>query len=175
MKEELRNVALANRNAVSLLDKNEMENQIVQHLLPLIEDKKMIGIYLPKEKEVDISSLLFYFKEVGVPKVRNDIDMDFFLIKGLEDVETGYFNVLEPTTNIWIDPSDLEAILVPMVAFDEKCNRLGYGKGYYDQYLKNCNCIKIGIAFDCQKCDSIPIEETDIKMDCIVTEKKVYQ
>lgn len=175
MKAILRKQAMQCRDNLSLVEKQEKEIRIVDTLLPLLEDKKMIGIYLPKGNEVDISALLFLNKCIGVPKVRNKEAMDFFLIQGYEDVEESIFGLLEPTTNILINVEDLDCILVPLIAFDENKHRIGYGKGYYDRYLKGCSAITIGVAFTCQKVESIPCDEHDIDLDMIVTEQGIYK
>ena len=67
-------------------------------------------------------------------------------------------------------------MILPIVGFDERKNRLGYGKGYYDRYLqKNMEIIKMGIAFECQKWENgIPYENTDIPLDIIITETECY-
>ena len=66
-------------------------------------------------------------------------------------------------------------LLVPLVAFDNKLNRLGYGGGYYDRYISKCKSsnkiIKVGIGFSFQKVKSLPIDKYDKKLDFIITEK----
>ena len=69
-------------------------------------------------------------------------------------------------------------LLIPLVAFDKKLNRLGYGGGYYDRLLKkmeNINLIKIGLALSCQKVNEIPASKFDKKLDYIVTERNLYK
>ena len=86
------------------------------------------------------------------------------------------FGILEPkSTNREIIP---DLILVPLVAFDNKLNRLGYGKGYYDRVLRKINKIKkktlsLGIAYSFQKYKSIPINKYDYKLDYIFTEQGI--
>ena len=63
----------------------------------------------------------------------------------------------------------IDLIIVPGVGFDQNNNRLGYGKGFYDHFLKNKNIFKIGICFKEQLLDEIPVNEYDIKMDLIIT------
>ena len=65
-----------------------------------------------------------------------------------------------------------------MVAYDDKLNRLGYGGGYYDRFLKKYeknNIIKIGLAISCQEVKELPTDSFDKKMDYILTEKKLYE
>ena len=70
-------------------------------------------------------------------------------------------------------------ILVPVLAFDIKKNRLGYGKGFYDRYLnkylkKYSNIITVGVAFSFQKHHKLPIDKNDVKLDYILTEKGIH-
>lgn len=174
MKSQQRTLALKRREALSIEERLVKSNAIMDKLLPYLEKKKMIAIYMPLKEEVDISSLLFLYDSLGVPKVRNKDDMDFFLIHSALDVKEGIFNVLEPTTQVLIDPSEFEVIVVPIVAFDVNRNRIGYGKGYYDRYLKQTKALKIGVAFDCQSIDNIDCDENDIPLDYIITESKIY-
>ena len=174
MKKEQRREVLAKRQQLSNQQRHEKSNRIVEQLLPYLKEKKCVGIYMPLLEEVDVSSLLFIYDSLGVPKVRNKEDMDFFLIQSALEVKEGVFHVLEPTTNIWIDPKDFEVIIVPMVGFDRNKHRIGYGKGYYDRYLKQTKALKIGVAFECQSIDKIDIDENDIKMDMIITESNIY-
>ena len=65
-----------------------------------------------------------------------------------------------------------------MVAFDNKLNRLGYGGGYYDRFLKKNeqkNILKVGLAITCQQVKKIPANSFDKKMDYIITEKKIFK
>ena len=175
MKAQLRKLALQNR---SLLSQQEIQNKstsIVESLLSLLEDKKTIGIYIAMPNEVDVTALLFMYTQVGAPKVRNTQDMDFFLIKGMQDLESGCLGILEPKTNILMQPNDFDAIVVPLVAFDENKNRIGHGKGYYDRYLANTNALKIGVAFEAQKVDNFIASSNDVPLDYIVSEEKIYK
>ena len=98
--------------------------------------------------------------------------MDFFNWSMKEPLIINKFGIPEPTSNKIIYPN---IFLVPLVAYDEKLYRIGYGGGYYDRYLKKIKkrkkIITIGLAYSFQKVKKIPINEHDIKLDFIVTEK----
>ena len=88
-----------------------------------------------------------------------------------EPLYVSKFGTLEPSNlNKRIIP---ELIMVPLVAFDEKLNRIGYGKGYYDRILQKINktkkkTISLGIAYSFQKCKNIPVKKHDFKLDYIL-------
>lgn len=174
MKSELRKLARTQRSLLSDVDRINKSNDIVDKLVPLLEGKKTIGIYIPMKDEVDVTSLMFLYQSLGVPKVRNQEEIDFFLIHGVHELEKGTFGILEPTSTIWMAPDDFDVIIVPLVAFDSNKNRIGQGKGYYDRYLKQTKALKIGVAFEAQKVEDFEIDEHDVTLDYIVTENKVY-
>ena len=93
-----------------------------------------------------------------------------------EPLYVNQFGILEPKNSIKEIIPDL--IMVPLVAFDNRLNRIGYGKGYYDRNLRKINKIKknaifLGIAYSFQKCRKIPINSHDFKLDYIFTEKGI--
>ena len=69
------------------------------------------------------------------------------------------------------DPSEIELIIVPAVAFDRNGNRLGRGKGFYDRLLQTTSATKIGVGYDFQLIEEIPAEPHDIPMDMVITQK----
>ena len=84
------------------------------------------------------------------------------------------YGIPEPISKKVVIP---EILLIPLLAFDDDLNRLGYGGGYYDRYLgklKKKNILKIGIAYSFQNLKKIPINKHDVKLDFIITEKKIY-
>ncbi|MDD3049135.1 MAG: 5-formyltetrahydrofolate cyclo-ligase [Bacilli bacterium] len=174
MKRIARKKAKQARSLLSEEERSIKSNEIVEQLIPLLADKKTIAIYIPIENEVDVTSLMFLYQALGVPKIRNQEDLDFFLIHDVQELEKGTFNILEPTSSVWMAPDDFDAIIVPLVAFDENKNRIGQGKGYYDRYLKQTQALKIGVAFDVQKVNAFPVDEYDVPLDYIVTETKIY-
>ena len=98
--------------------------------------------------------------------------MDFFIWTSKDPLSVNKYGIPEPISKKKVYPNIL---LVPLVAFDKSNNRIGYGGGFYDRYInkikKNKKIITIGLAFSFQKVNNIPINEYDIKLDFIVTEK----
>ncbi|MBI2133133.1 5-formyltetrahydrofolate cyclo-ligase [Candidatus Woesearchaeota archaeon] len=72
-----------------------------------------------------------------------------------------------------INIDEIDIVVVPVVSFDEECDRLGRGLGYYDNFLRGLKAVKVGFAFDCLKTDNVPREDHDIQLDKIVTESRV--
>ena len=83
-------------------------------------------------------------------------------------MKKGKLNIMEPDGEIFSDYSKIDLAIIPGVAFDHLKNRLGRGKGYYDNFLKNKFIFKIGVCFEFQLLDKIPTTNDDIKMDLII-------
>ena len=85
----------------------------------------------------------------------------------------GQYNVLEPAEEKFFPTSKIEIIFVPGLAFTEKGDRIGYGKGYFDRFLAKTSAYKIGLCFDEFITDKLPMHSYDVKMDAIITDKRV--
>ena len=84
-----------------------------------------------------------------LPRIHNNKSMDFYYFTSINELEKNDFGILEPKKeNKIVTPEDIDVIIVPGLVFDTKKNRIGYGKGYFDRYLKNIKDHKIGICFD---------------------------
>ena len=86
------------------------------------------------------------------------------------------WGIPEPESGISIDPSMLEVVFIPLLSFDKKGNRLGYGKGFYDVFLKNCKkeVLKIGLSFF-DPVDRIDgIRDEDIPLDYCISPQKIH-
>ncbi len=98
--------------------------------------------------------------------------MDFFTWSLQDPLMINKLGIPEPISDKVKYPNIL---LVPLVAFDESLNRLGYGGGYYDRYIKkyrkNKKIITIGLGYSFQKVKKIPLGKNDMKLDFIITEK----
>lgn len=146
----------------------------------LYKKSKVIGIYKNMKSEVNTSEIIEKAvnneKVVALPRVKGK-ELVFYKITSKDELFTkSKFGVEEPVAkqeNL-ISKDLIDLIIVPGLVFDMNKNRLGYGGGYYDRFLKDIDCVKIGICFEEQMYNNnLPIEETDIKMDIIITDKKI--
>ncbi len=117
------------------------------------------------------------FLKIGVPKIdiRSGILMNYYFDKGVEMIQNT-FGIEEPKKGDLIPETEIDLILIPMLAFDKKGNRVGFGKGYYDKFLSHCKpaALKIGLSFF-EPVDKIEdIITVDIPLDFCVTPKKNY-
>lgn len=137
-----------------------------------------IFAYFPLGNEADVRPVVREAwrrgKRVAFPKVFGEA-MAFFEIRDFSQLHPGTFGVMEPEETF---PAEWEdgLMLVPGVAFDRRGSRMGFGRGYYDRYLAaHPGCIRMGIAYELQVADEIPVEQTDIPLDILVTETGVHK
>lgn len=177
-KHELRNKILKLRKKVNKKNKPFHSDKILNFIKKIKLKKKVVGCYYPINFEANTVELIQKLQNnnilVGLPIIHKNFDMNFYSFKVHDPLTINKLGIPEPHKNQKIVPNIL---IIPLVAFDKNLNRLGYGGGYYDRFLKKMEekkIIKIGIAFSCQKVSKIPTDLFDKKMDYIFTEKKLY-
>lgn len=182
MKKKVRRELINLRKSLSKNEVLEKSNKIKDRLFKMKEFKEAptILFYISYDNEVFthdmIKDIIKNKKNVVVPVTdkKNKI-LILSQLKNWNDLEPGEYNILEPKKEkikeISVDKIDL--IIVPGVGFDHHGHRIGHGKGYYDNLLKNCIVPTIGLAFEFQIIKNIPIERHDENIDKIVTEKRL--
>lgn len=153
-----------------------------EKILKLLEETELfrqascIALYYSIPGEVQTAGFLekwFEKKQLLLPLVVGD-DLHLLPYKGKESLQPGAFGIPEPIdTEATVPESAVDLIIVPGVAFDRQLNRMGRGKGYYDRLLSTLQAPKIGICFNFQLQNNIPVEPFDKKMDLIITEKEI--
>lgn len=193
-KRNIRKQILAIRNEIPLKLREEKSNQILQTLygLECYKEADVILAYADYQSEVITTPLfikaLLEEKQVFAPKVSGE-DMEFFQISDMADMAEGYKGIREPVSETgFMDrisyfrtlgeiPKML--MLMPGAVFDKEHHRIGYGKGFYDRYLKrlmeaSINVYKIALCYECQLLNEIPHENHDVRADMIITENGIY-
>ena len=151
----------------------------IKKLLRLYYKKKnfKLALYYPSNYEINVLKLLEnkYFKNIKIliPIIEKSNLMNFFPWKKNEVLLVNKFGLLEPVRSKAQTP---DVMLVPILSFDKKKYRLGYGKGFYDRYLNKYignfkNILTVGVAFSFQRHHKLPITKKDVKLDYILTEK----
>ena len=137
---------------------------------------KIIGGYYPYNYEIDILQILKKFEKkkfiITLPKIKKNSQMNFFEWSTNDPLAINKFGIPEPISEMVKYP---DVLLVPIVAFDKNFNRIGYGGGFYDRYIKKIRkrkkVLTIGFAYSFQKVKKIPTNNYDIKLDFIITNK----
>ncbi|RMA93197.1 5-formyltetrahydrofolate cyclo-ligase [Hydrogenothermus marinus] len=175
MKKSIREKILEKRNKHRYAE--EDSKRIIDKLINLPQLKKAdtIMLYYPHKNEVNILPLFYKLsdKTFLFPKTTSE-DILPVKVDSLDNFSKGRFGILEPQGELF-NPKDIDIVIVPAVAFDETGHRIGYGKGYYDRFLKKTDALKIGVAYDFQVLDKFPTEHHDIPVDLIVTPTKIIK
>ncbi len=129
-----------------------------------------IMLYIPMAGEVLTDLLINGKKAVFAPRVRGDGGMDAVRLSG-EFTKSG-FGVSEPVGDDVTAAEEIDLFIVPGVAFDRDCQRMGFGRGYYDRFLAGTGGYKAGIAFEFQIVQTTLPEVHDVPMDIVFTEKR---
>ena len=180
-KSYLRNKFLFQRKkkylSVEKFNFNLIFNLIKKHFF---KRKIIIAGYYPSSYEVNILNFLEEALKkkfrIALPVIKSSNLMSFKSWVFKEPLYVNKYGILEPKNSKEQITPDL--IMVPLVAFDNQLNRIGYGKGYYDrslQKIKNAKkkTISLGIAYSFQRCKSIPVNKHDFKLDYIFTERGI--
>ena len=163
-KKYLKNLSINFKNLVKVLKSKKLQ-------------KGIIGGYYPYNHEINIIHILEKLEKshykISLPKIEKKFKMNFFSWSYRDPLIINKYGIPEPISNKVLLP---DILLVPLVAYDENKNRIGYGGGFYDRYIKRLRKTKkvltIGLAFSFQKVKKIPINDNDIKLDFIINEKK---
>lgn len=148
--------------------------------LPEYQAATTVFIFCSINKEIDtkwiVRDAFAKNKVVAFPKV-DDNELIFHEVNTMDELSDGLFGVKEPSIFSPVrlyQPGDL--IIVPGVAFDISLNRIGYGGGYYDKFFhKNPDAIKVAIAHDFQILDTLEMDDFDVKVDKLITEKRIIE
>ena len=179
-KSTLRREAMLRRD--SLDDRERRSAAICRQVLamPVYLVARTIHCYLPMRSEVDtrplIAGALSEGKSVIVPVVVPKAEeLAHAWLESLSDdaLEPGSFGTFNPRQGRPATSGDWGLTIVPLLAFDRRGYRLGYGKGYYDRLLAAISTVTIGVAFAAQEVDTLPTEAHDVPLDWIVTECEV--
>lgn len=180
-KKEARERSKEYRRNLDMKEADRYSLKICETLMTMYEYEQADVIYVYKSvnNEVDMDYLirkaLAQGKTVALPKVC-DKQILFYKITDDSDLVYGYMGIPEPAANPYnLTDADDGLIIVPGLAFDTACNRTGYGGGFYDRFLaEHPGLIKAGVAYDAQIYDGIETDDFDIKVDMIISEKRVY-
>jgi 5-formyltetrahydrofolate cyclo-ligase len=179
-KQALRDEAKQKRRAIPEDEIAKKSARICAYLLEVIDGCDPVMAYVSKPPEVDthpfIRDLLREGRRVVVPIIEKETrTLRLSYLRDTTLLVKSTFHVPEPIGNeIPAQASDIQTVIIPLLAFDRRGNRLGYGAGYYDRFLaQNPGVKKIGVAFSCQETDSVPGDKNDVRIDIVVTEDEV--
>lgn len=164
---EQKSLAIANRLlTLDIWDKTYFHLFLTIQELNEINTEYILQILMGKDKEIVVSKTIFEGRR-----------MTHFLLTENTKIKKSAFNIPEPISGIEVPSAKIDIVFVPLLAFDKKGNRVGYGKGFYDNFLNECktDVIKIGLSFFEAEEEIDDVSELDIPLDFCVTPNEVYK
>ena len=181
-KTQIRRQSLSRRDALSQSEIRDKSRSIHERLSALTEyvNASQILTYVSKDNEVGtrrlICDLLEQGRSVLIPISLDDGTLKWSSLQSLDDLVPGASGVPEPrpSQRRLIEPANDALVIVPCVAFSPSGHRLGHGQGYFDRFLAHHRGTTVGIAFETQKIEHLPVEEHDMSLDIVLTESGCY-
>ncbi|BCZ96363.1 TPA: 5-formyltetrahydrofolate cyclo-ligase [Legionella pneumophila] len=179
----LRNTIKQVRSKLSVSYRTASSNQICTRIRSLEQYRqaKRIALYFAVNGEVDLTFLWksapLQGKYCYFPVLNNDSTLSFLPATPNTPFKTNKYNIPEPDVDIELalPVDELDLIIMPLVAFDAHCTRLGMGSGYYDRTLSNkSKAHLLGVAYQFQRVDYIEPRPWDVPLDAVITQKAIY-
>jgi 5-formyltetrahydrofolate cyclo-ligase len=183
-KSQIRAEAIAARRAIPRPQLVQASRLVEENLASQREyrDARVVCSYVSKEDEVQTDGIIRRMfaegKRVAVPLIDlPSVTLTFSEILGLDDLSAGHFGILEPGPGAPRVPlSRINLILVPLVAWDDRGHRIGYGMGYFDRALSEAGRpFAVGLALESQRIRKVPNGPSDVRLDMVVTEKRILR
>lgn len=180
-KDEIRKQILEKRSSLSLEEVNKKSELIIENLAPYLKNAQNIMIFMDMKNEVRITKLIELYPEKNffISKIVNSKNREMKINKYNEnELVLHKFGYYESSSDDFYDEKILDIVIVPALAFDSSKNRIGFGGGYYDTFLnkvrgKNKNTLFIGVCYDFQMIEEVPIEGHDVTLDFVINESEV--
>ncbi len=182
-KKNLRLFYIKKRLNISDIERKEWNKEITKRCLKLpIWDNNFFHIFLPiKEKnEVDTYPLIDLINDknkiIIIPKI-NGFNLKHYIYENNLSIKKNHLGIPEPSNGNYAKINLIEVVFVPLIVSDKFGNRVGYGKGYYDRFLKKCDkkIIKVGLSFFDVIEKIVDITDNDIKLNYCITPKKIIK
>ncbi len=187
IKKEIRKLYIEKRNLLTTDELKEKSENIVNNFRSVaLQGARILLSYYPiperKEFDVTICEQLLALEnadlQVAWPKLLSDgVSMQAIAVHQNTALAENKYNILEPVSDEYIDPQLIDVIFIPLLAFDNKGYRVGYGKGFYDRYLPKCaqDVVKIGFSYF-EALDVIEdVNEYDVPLNYCITPMRVYE
>ncbi|MBR2486672.1 MAG: 5-formyltetrahydrofolate cyclo-ligase [Paludibacteraceae bacterium] len=177
-KQRMRELLIQKRRMLSAEERTAQSELILSQLekMTVFREAKTVLLYYPKNNEVDVLPLFKRYKrdKVLLLPVTHRNGMTANPYEGNDKMHRGKVGIPEPTTPPF--EGNIDVIIVPAVAFDKEGNRLGRGGGYYDRFLKKqTHATFIGVGYDFQLVDEVPVRKHDQKMHRIILPSQTIQ
>ena len=181
-KDKIRKEILEKRNNLSTEEVEKKSDLIIENLGKFIKNAENIMIFMDMKNEVRITKLMGLYPEKSffIPKITDSKNREMKINRYNEnELVLHKFGYYESSSSDFYNENILNIVIVPAVVFDLEKNRIGFGGGYYDTFLKkirekNKKVLFIGICYDFQIIEKVPAEEHDVVLDFVVSESRIF-
>ena len=181
-KNKIRKEILEKRNSLSIEEVEKKSDLIIENLGKFIKNAENIMIFMDMKNEVRITKLMKLYPEKSffIPKITDSKNREMKINRYNEnELVLHKFGYYESSSSDFYNENILDIVIVPAVVFDLEKNRIGFGGGYYDTFLKkirggNKKVLFIGICYDFQIIEKVPAEEHDVVLDFVVSESRIF-
>ena len=181
-KNKIRQEILKKRNNLSTEEVEKKSDLIIQNLEKFIKNAENIMIFMDMKNEVKITKLMKLYPEKSffISKITDSKNREMKINRYNEnELVLHKFGYYESSSSDFYNENILDIVIVPAVVFDLEKNRIGFGGGYYDTFLKkirggNKKVLFIGICYDFQIIEKVPVEEHDVVLDFVVSESRIF-
>ncbi len=186
IKSELRKIYLARQKNLSATERKQSSEQISERFFSGFELSKtnFLHCFLPIErtKEIDTKSIFqkiwreFPHIEMLVPRINFQTnEIENLKITSETELVKNAWEISEPAHDETVETEKIDLVVVPLLCFDRRGFRVGYGKGIYDKFLKNCraDCLKIGLSYFESVAEIADAQEFDVRLDFCVTPERI--
>ena len=183
-KKILRREFLSRRVAIPQDERDRISRELVKKFLAteIYRTSKILMAYASTSDELQLTELFAACfadeKILAIPLIVGKGDMRAVVVPNFDALKVGAFNIMTVKRELrkFIEPAQIDCVIVPGAAFDISGGRLGLGGGYYDRFLPRAvNAVKIAFAYEFQVVDELPLEIHDVKVDAILTEKNFLE
>ena len=186
-KSELRKIYLEKQKSLSDSERREKSRRIAKRFFEnfSLENICFLHVFLAIEKNREVETS-YIFKRLWrdfpeITTVASRIDFEAMTLENLKltpetKLVRNRWHIFEPTDGELIEIEKIDAVTVPLLCFDERGYRVGYGKGFYDKFLSECrtDCLKIGLSYFAPVAKIPDAREYDVKLDCCVTPEEIF-
>ncbi len=187
IKSELRKIYLAKQKSLSDFERRDKSRKITAAFFEnfSLQNISFLHVFLAIEKNGEIETS-FIFKRVwnDYPEITTVVPRVDFQTMTLENLRftpdtklaRNRWHIFEPADGEAIEVEKIDAVIVPLLCFDKRGCRVGYGKGFYDKFLSECrtDCLKIGLSYFAPVAEISDAREYDVKLDCCITPEEIF-
>ena len=181
-KKELRKIYLRKRMELSVAMFQQLNQQLCDRFFSAVNvsDINVLHTFLPIKKNREVNTWLIIERlkkdypqvRIAIPKINNQTaELEHYYYENEDQLKNNTWEIPEPVKGVPTPTEKIDAVLVPLLAFDKQGHRLGYGRGFYDKFLSSCrpDCVKIGLSFFEVEEKIEGISDKDIPLNLIIT------